>query len=135
MLDIIEKASSHLGEMLFVPDAQRVGNGYSPLAAKLDETDTRIGCLLRRNPLLEGSRNLGDRYDVELRPLALRRALAQLQSRAAAAIGRVVSIVTYLCFPLPAGLDGNMDTADLVLEPGIAEVFERVCVNPRARSC
>ena len=116
MLDIIEKASSHLGDMLFVPDAQRVGNGYSPLAAKLDETDTRIGCLLRRNPLLEGSRNLGDRYDVELRPLALRRALAQLQSGATAAIGCIVGIVTCLRFPVPPSLNGNVNTADLVLE-------------------
>jgi len=50
MLDVVEKASGHFGEMPFVPDAQRVGNCHSPLPAKPGETDPRIGRLPRRDP-------------------------------------------------------------------------------------
>jgi hypothetical protein len=131
VLDIIEKASGHLGEMLFVPDAQRARNRHPPLPAKLDETDARIRRLQPRNPTLDGSGNIGNRHDVEFRPVSLRGTLAKLQSRTAASIARSVRIVAHSRLPVPPGLDGNVNTADLVLEAGIAELFERVFLDPR----
>src|SRR6516162_6932790 len=128
---MVEKVSGHLGEMLFVPGSQRVRYRHPPLPTELDETDARIRRLQRRNPTLDGSGNVGDRHDVELRPVTLRRALAKLQPRTAAAVARGVRIAAHCRLPVPPGLDGNVNTTDLVLEAGIAEVFERVFPDTR----
>ena len=101
MLDMVEKASGQLGEKGLVADAQLIGNGHPPLAAELGETDTRIRRLQRRNAALEGSGDIGNRHDIELRSVLLRRTLPQLQLCAAAAVTRGVRIVARFRLPVP----------------------------------
>ena len=62
MLDVIEKTARHLGEMRFVPDAQRVGNNHPPLRAVFCQTDARISRLQRGHSVFEGNGDIGGRH-------------------------------------------------------------------------
>jgi hypothetical protein len=62
MLDVIEKTARHLGEMHFVPDAQRVGNNHPPLRAVFRQTDARISRLQRGHSVFEGNGDIGGRH-------------------------------------------------------------------------
>src|SRR5262245_66260292 len=100
MLNVIKKTARHLGEMRFVPDAQRVGNDHPPLRAVFCQTDARISRLQRGHSVLEGNSDIGDRYDIELRTIAFCSALPQFQSRATAALADGVCGIYCLGIPV-----------------------------------
>src|SRR5260370_38133454 len=122
MLDIIQKWAGQLDEVSTVPEPQPVGNDYPPFPAALLQADTRISILQCRDPSLERRADICEWHDVQFGTPLLCRALPYLQSRAAAAVGRINVVAASGCFPGPSGFQCDVAAADLVMEPGSAAI-------------
>src|SRR5258706_10124065 len=112
--------------MRLVSAAQHARHDDPPFAVMPVEADPGQLRLQRGDPAFERRGDLRFGYDVELRPIALRRALPQFEPGMAAAVTGAVRVAAGLGLPVPAAFQRDMDAADFVVQPPVAEIVERV---------
>src|ERR1700730_7154790 len=129
--DIAEKAPGEPDEMGVMPEAEGIGHNDPPFAVPPVEADPGKRRLRMRDTTVKRRRDIRLGHDIELRPVILGSALAQFEPGAAAAIGGGMRVVALLGLPLPACFQIDVNTANLVTEPPVAEIFERIVPEPR----
>src|SRR3982074_1691443 len=116
--------------MRLMAAAQHARPAAPPFAVMPVEADPGQLRLQRGDPAFERRRNLRFGYDVELCPISLGLALPQFEPGTAAAVTRAVRVVAGLGLPVPAAFQRDMDAADFVVQPPVAEIVERVTFEP-----